>query len=178
MLGIVFTALVDMLEEKISPEFADEVLVEANLQNEGTYTAVGYYPFSDMEKILAVLVNKTGQSVDQLLYGFGEHLFGVLAGAHAEVMTDKMTVLEVLDSLDNDIHVQVRKLYPDADLPSFKVLARKENVIELEYYSQRDLYKLAEGLIDGAAKYLGNTVTHEVTPTSTPHTYIIRVTMD
>ena len=51
MLGIVFTTLVDMLEEKISPEFADEVLVEADLENEGAFTAVGYYPFSEMEKI-------------------------------------------------------------------------------------------------------------------------------
>ena len=67
MLGIVFTTLVDMLEEKISPEFADEVLVEADLENEGAFTAVGYYPFSEMEKILTVLVNKTGQSADELL---------------------------------------------------------------------------------------------------------------
>ena len=45
MLGIVFTSLVDMLEENISPEFADEVLVEANLENDGAFTAVGYYHF-------------------------------------------------------------------------------------------------------------------------------------
>lgn len=178
MLGIVFTTLVDMLEEKVSPEFADEVLVEANLDNDGAFTAVGYYPFSDMEKILSVLINKTGQSADELLYGFGEYLFGVLAGAHAEVMTGKMTVLDVLDSLDNDIHVQVRKLYPDADLPTFAVLSRTPNAIELEYCSQRDLFKLAEGLIDGAANHLGNKISHSVDPTDTPHTYIIRVEME
>ena len=178
MLGIVFTTLVDMLEEKISPEFADEVLVEADLENEGAFTAVGYYPFSEMEKILTVLVNKTGQSADELLYGFGEYLFGVLAKAHGEVMTGKVTILDVLESLDNDIHVQVRKLYPDADLPSFKVLSRTQNSIELEYHSLRDLFKLAEGLIDGAAKHLGNVVTHHVQNTNEPHTYIIRVDME
>jgi len=45
MLGIVFTSLVEMLEDNISPEFADEVLVEANLENDGAFTAVGYYHF-------------------------------------------------------------------------------------------------------------------------------------
>lgn len=50
MLGIVFTSLIDMLEDKVSPEFADEVIVEANLTNDGAYTAVGYYPFEEMQK--------------------------------------------------------------------------------------------------------------------------------
>ena len=31
MLGIVFTSLIDMLEEKVSPEFADDVIMEAEL---------------------------------------------------------------------------------------------------------------------------------------------------
>ena len=39
-LGIVFTSLIDMLEEKVSPEFADDVM-EAGLENDGAYT-VGY----------------------------------------------------------------------------------------------------------------------------------------
>ena len=40
MLGIVFTSLIDMLEEKVSPEFADDVIMEAGLENDGAYTAV------------------------------------------------------------------------------------------------------------------------------------------
>ena len=58
MLGIVFTSLIDMLEEKVSPEFADEVIVEAELTNDGAYTAVGYYPFEEMQKILTILTAK------------------------------------------------------------------------------------------------------------------------
>ncbi|MCP5013047.1 MAG: 2,4-dihydroxyhept-2-ene-1,7-dioic acid aldolase, partial [Aestuariibacter sp.] len=64
MLGIVFTTLVDMLEEKISPEFADEVLVEADFENEGVLTVVCYCPLADLEKVLPVLVNAACQSSD------------------------------------------------------------------------------------------------------------------
>ena len=177
MLGIVFTSLVDMLEENISPEFADEVLVEANLENDGAFTAVGYYPFSELQKIMVVLVNKTGRPLNDLLYDYGKYLFTVLSAGHAEMMANRQSVLEILDCLDDDIHVQVRKLYPDADLPSFKVLERTSGTIKMEYHSMHDLYALAEGLIDGAAAYFSQRVEHQVTPTDVPHTYYIDVAL-
>lgn len=175
MLGVVFTSLVDMLEETVSPEFADEVLVDANLENDGAYTAVGYYPFSELEKILVVLIEKTGKSLDELLNAFGKYLFNVLADGHASMMADRNSVLSLLETLDNDIHVQVRKLYPDADLPSFSVEQRSENSILLKYHSLHDLYALAEGLIDGAAEYFGEQIEHTVTKADTPHTFYIAV---
>ncbi|MDY6925703.1 MAG: heme NO-binding domain-containing protein [Pseudomonadota bacterium] len=177
MLGIVFTSLVEMLEENISPEFADEVLVAANLENDGAFTAVGYYPFSELQKIMVVLVNKTGRPLNELLYDYGKYLFTVLSAGHAGMMANRQSVLEVLDCLDDDIHVQVRKLYPDADLPSFKVLERAPDMIKMEYHSMHDLYALAEGLIDGAAAYFSQRVEHQVTPTDVPHTYYIDVTL-
>ena len=70
---------------------------------------------------MVVLVNKTGRPLNDLLYDYGEYLFTVLSAGHAEMMANRQSVLEILDCLDDDIHVQARKLYPDADLPSFKV---------------------------------------------------------
>ena len=112
MLGIVFTSLIDMLEDKVSPEFADEVIVEANLTNDGAYTAVGYYPFEEMQKIVGILVQKTGKSANDLLRDFGYYLFGKLSTVHGDVLAGADDVLHMLEYLDGDIHVQVRKLYP------------------------------------------------------------------
>lgn len=111
-----------MFEEKILFEFVDEVLVEVDLENEGVFIVVGYYLFFEMEKILVVLVNKMGQLVDEFLYGFGEYLFGVLVKVYGEVMIGKIIILDVLESLDNDIYVQVRKFYLDVDFFLFKVM--------------------------------------------------------
>lgn len=171
MLGIVFTSLIDMLEEKVSPEFADEVIVEAELQNDGAYTAVGYYPFEEMQKIVGILVKKTGKSANELLHDFGFYLFGKLSTTHGSVLANTDSLLQMLEHLDGDIHVQVRKLYPDADLPRFKVMSRTDNAMVLQYYSERDLYALAEGLMDAAAEYYGVTVERELRTLSAPHTY-------
>ncbi len=178
MLGIVFTSLIDMLEEKISPEFADDVLEEANLENEGAFTSVGYYPFTEMQKLVTVLVDKTGTPAERLLYDFGYYLFGKLAKAHGQVLAGRQNILEVLRCLDDDIHVQVRKLYPDADLPHFTVLSSSESTMVLQYYSTRELYSLAEGLMDAAADHYGNNIKRETLKLDQPHTYQFNITLE
>lgn len=178
MLGVVFTTLIEMLEEKVSPEFADEVITDADLANDGAYTSVGYYPFSEMQKIVGVLVEKTGKPVEALLYDFGYYLFGRLSQAHGQVMSGRKDLLDALAVLDNDIHVQVRKLYPDADLPTFSVVSRTEKTMVLEYYSVRELAPLAEGLMDGAAEFFGQTISRVTTKTDKPHTYEFLITVE
>ena len=178
MLGIVFTTLVEMLEEKVSPEFADEVLVEANLDNDGAFTAVGYYPFSEMLKLVGVLVEKTGRPVEELLHDFGYYLFGRLAQAHGQVMAGRSGLLDALSVLDNDIHVQVRKLYPDADLPTFKVISQTDNSMRLRYYSTRELAPLAEGLMDAAADHFNEKISRQTIKLDEPHTYEFSITVE
>lgn len=177
MLGIVFTSLVEMLEEQISPEFADEVLVAAALEHHGAYTAVGYYPFSELQKLLQVLNSKTGLSQNQLLYRFGNYLFEKLAISHSKIMQRKKNVLDTLEVLDDDIHVQVSHLYPDADLPEFTVLARTADTMQLRYRSKRKLFALAEGLIDGAAHYYGNNLERKTIVTDDPSIYEFHLTV-
>ncbi|MEW9797353.1 heme NO-binding domain-containing protein [Alteromonas sp. CYL-A6] len=171
MLGVIFTSLIEMLEEKVSPEFADEVITQARLDNDGAYTAVGYYPFDDMQKLLSVLVEKTQKSSDALLHDFGVYLFGRLADSHASVLTQKNSLLDVLEHLDGDIHVQVKKLYPDADLPRFTVLSRTDNAMRLRYYSERELTTLAEGLLQGAAQHFDCEIACQTLRTAEPHTF-------
>ncbi|MCB4438423.1 heme NO-binding domain-containing protein [Alteromonas sp. McT4-15] len=177
MLGIVFTSLIDMLEEKVSPEFADDVIVEAELENDGAYTAVGYYPFEEMQRLLSVLVEKTGKSANELLYDFGYYLFGKLGAVHGEVLANANGMLDMLEHLDGDIHVQVKKLYPDADLPRFTVLSRTDNAMRLQYYSERELFSLAEGLMDAAADFYGCKLARETYQIDKPHTYEFSISL-
>lgn len=175
MLGVVFTTLIDMLEENVSPDFADEVLVEADFPHQGAYTAVGYYPFEEMVTLLTILSNKTGKTVNELLYDYGIYLFNTLINAHPQVATDKYSVVDILKSLEDDIHVQVRKLYADADLPTFEVIDSSDSHIDLLYTSKRELYALAEGLIDGAAARFNNKIERSTEKSEKPGTYALSV---
>ena len=91
-----------------------------------------------MQRLLGVLVEKTGKSTNELLYDFGYYLFGKLGAVHGMCWPAE-GMLDMLEHLDGDIHVQVKQLYPDADLPRFTVIS--EPIIPcIQYYSKRELY--------------------------------------
>jgi len=49
--------------------------------------------------------------------------------------------------------VEVRKLYPDAELPRFQASRRADGGLNLLYLSSRHFADLAEGLIEGCAEH-------------------------
>ena len=58
-----------------------------------------------------------------------------------------------LNSIDQYIHPEVLKLYPDAELPRFQSEIKSDNEMVLNYMSSRKMSDLAIGLIKGAANY-------------------------
>ena len=160
MLGMIFTVLVEMVEETFSPELADEILAEANLEHGGAYTAVGYYPFEEAVTLVTLLSEKSGIPPEELLRAFGTYLFGAFTSSHARLLANKHSLVDLLKTLDSDIHREVYKLYPEAMLPKFRVLSSNDSELELEYASERRLEPLAIGLMEGAARFFGHDTIH------------------
>lgn len=155
MLGMVFTEFLEMVETRFSPDLADAILEEANPPNGGAYTAVGYYDHAEMVALLLALAQQTGQPVPSLLQAFGHHLFGRFLTAYPALFETPRDAFALLVSVDSYIHVEVRKLYPAAQLPRFNVLERSDSRLVLQYQSPRGLADLAEGLIHGAIEHYG-----------------------
>ncbi len=61
-------------------------------------------------------------------------------------------------NVESYVHVEVRKLYPDAELPYFECEAPDEKHMVMTYRSTRPLADLAEGLIAGCAAHFGETI--------------------
>lgn len=147
MKGIVFTEFLEMVESTYGLETVDAIIENCDLPSGGVYTSVGTYSFNEMVSLLSELSNKTGISQENLLYSFGHYLFTGLSEAHPEVVASYRTPIGLLTCIEDHIHVHVKKLYPDAELPQFKVLSKTEKSLELIYSSSRGLYALAHGLI-------------------------------
>ncbi len=147
MKGIVFTEFLDMVEASYGLEVVDSIIENCELPSGGAYTSVGTYNFNEMISLLSQLSNVTGASQQDLLYSFGHYLFGGLVQAHPDVVTNYKSPIGLLNCIEDHIHVHVRKLYPDAELPEFKIISKTENTMEMIYSSSRGLYALAHGLI-------------------------------
>ena len=155
MLGLVFTEFVEMVEATHSHAVADAVLEAAGLPHGGAYTAVGYYPPEEFNRLLAALSRHTGEPPDHLAQTFGRHLASRFAQLHPGHFAPHHHPFDLLASVDSHIHVEVRKLYPDAQLPRFEVLSRGEGRMVLRYRSPRAMHHLAWGLIEGMAGHYG-----------------------
>lgn len=163
MRGIVFTSFLEKLESNYGYEFVDDILNHAELPSGGAYTAVGKYNFSEFVSILSLISSKTNISIDTLLYDFGKHFFFILMSAHKHRIEMADKVLPFLASIQNHIHIEVKKLYPDAELPEFSSNYLSDKQLELEYSSKKRLFQFAKGLIESSLEYYETQGTVEIT---------------
>ncbi len=174
MLGMVFTELIEMVENKFSPEIADQMVEAAEAQGGGVYTAVGTYPPEQVGVMVGRLSELTGVPAADLVRAFGRHLLRRFAESHPGHFKRHPEVFDFLSRIDSDIHVEVKKLYEHATLPRFAVLARDEQTLKLRYNSPRRLEVLAAGLIEELGEHLGQPVAVESLPDAEGCTFVIR----
>ncbi len=158
MKGIIFTEFLEMVEDRFSPELADRIIEAADLPSRGAYTAVGTYDHTEIARLVTQLSVVTGASVPDLLHTFGKHLFGRFVALYPQFFEGVDSVFPFLENVDGYIHVEVLKLYPDAELPTFECDASEPGRLTLIYKSTRPLADLAEGLIQGCIEHFRETI--------------------
>ncbi len=157
MKGLVFTTFYAHCEESWGAEMLDDIIEDADLPNKGAYTSVGTYPFQEMVALITALVRRTGVPLAQILEGFGHFCFGKWV-AYVPAHFENKDLFDIMAGV-NDFHeYEVRKLYPDAELPSFEVESRDDRTLVLRYVSCKPLADLAAGVIKGAAAFLGEKI--------------------
>ena len=105
-----------------------------------------------MLQLISNLSNNTDISIDDLLLVYSEHLFKVLVRSHPNLIEHYKDPMDFLASIENHIHVEVQKIYPEAQLPTFEMVEREDNNMVMVYKSDRALYMLGKGLMDETFK--------------------------
>ena len=98
-----------------------------------------------------------------LIFAFGQYLLGRFADIHPEFF-ENHDIKSFLKTVHDVIHVEVKKLHPDAVLPNFDYEDPGPDQLTMLYRSPRGLCALAEGLVSGAAQHFGASVssTHDI----------------
>jgi predicted hydrocarbon binding protein len=151
MKGIVFTLLNEMVEENYGLEAWDQLLQNASC--DGIYISTETYPDAELMALVGAASEMTNIPANALVKAFGEYMFPSFQEKYPILFKEGMTFKPFLLTVDRVIHVEVRKLYPDAGLPEFKYQDESDNELVMLYRSPRKLCALAEGLIAGAAKH-------------------------
>lgn len=157
MKGMVFTEFLDMVEDVWSLDMVDTILDSAHPPSGGAYTSVGTYPHEELLALVSALSSATKQPTGDLVRGFGRHLFGRFSVQYGQFFHGIRDSFHFLAGIEEIIHAEVRKLYPDAELPGFEVESDGDTMT-LTYFSSHPFADLAHGLIEGCVAHFGDRV--------------------
>ena len=146
---MVFTEFMDMVEDVFSVDILEDIIEKSELPNGGAYTAVGTYDHQEIVRMTDHLSQAVDIPVPALLEVFGKHLFGRFSQRYPSFFEGVTDPFEFLKNIDNYIHVEVKKLYPDAELPRFYHEQKSTNKLTMYYLSSRHFEDLAVGLVTG-----------------------------
>jgi len=155
MKGIILSEFVEFLELTLGDDRAQKVIDASQLESMGSYSRVGLYDYQELIQLLTQTVSETNTEADVLLEGFSDHLFKMFKRDYSVFFDGISSAAEMLTQIDNHIHVEVQKLYPDAELPKFEC-SRAGNKLTLNYQSPRPLAAVAHALVGACLKFFGD----------------------
>ncbi len=159
MKGIVFNIFSDLVTDKFGLETWDALIERTRPASQAVYTSSDVYPDGELMAYVGELSKITGLPAPDLVRAFGTHMMHTFRRIHPEFMHGH-TARSFLLSLQEVIHVEVKKLHPDTLLPTFEYESTGDDrQLTMYYASPRRLCHLAEGLITGAGEVFNETIT-------------------
>lgn len=153
MKGVVFNILEDMVTEQGGLLMWQKVLDKAGV--EGGYTAVSTYSDDELFSVVGAVVEELNVPAEEVISAFGVYMFGQLARRYPVFTESCSDFFSFLESIDSVIHLEVKKLMTETNLPSIRCTRESDTQLLMDYRSPRKLCILAEGLIYGAAEHYG-----------------------
>ncbi len=155
MKGEIFNLLEDFIIQNMGVETYEDIHKECapSLQTKEPFVGPGTYPDSDFMEIFGAVLRKGQLVASSASRAFGRFCFPRLLArlpGYAEQCGDPKTFLR---SIHDVVHVEVRKVYRDAEPPQFTYRDKGPDCLVMIYKSKRKLYDFFEGLIEGVSDY-------------------------
>ncbi len=161
MKGVVFNLLEAFVVENWGEEAYESILDLCPLQTKEPFVGPGTYPDADLFTIATAAAERVGVPLPDALRAFGKFAFPHLVAKFPDYAKDASTAREFLLGVHSVIHVEVRKLMPEAVTPSFEYRDDDGSALTVRYQSSRKLCHFMEGLLDGLGAHYGTTLEHE-----------------
>lgn len=168
MKGIVFVELLKMAEDLVGEAAVDAVLDATPLSTGGAFTAVGDYPCSDLVALVSAFSQATTVPGAELQRQFGHWMMNAFKTYYPGFFDSRPDVLAMLEAIEGEVHVEVRKIYPNAELPTFATERLAPDALRMDYSSTRPLVPFCQGLIEGCVDHFGTPASITTADRSTP----------
>ena len=154
MKGVIFNVLEDFIVENWGVETFETIFAKCPLHHRDGHIAPETYPDSDLTALVKTTCEELGIEPNQAIEVFGEYLFPQLARRYPIFLEGHEDPIEFLKTVDDVIHVEVRKLMQETALPKLAFHHDPENNdLIIDYRSKRQLCVLLKGLLAGVQNH-------------------------
>jgi len=134
---------------KTPPEAVEQV---AQAEHEATDPAYEGYDQTELVGMVQAMLGKSGPGIDEIQRAFGEHMLRYCAHCYPNYFESE-GLFAFLSDVQSRIHADVRRAYPDVDLPSFECREENEARLVMTVYAPPGATAFAEGLVSGCARF-------------------------
>jgi hypothetical protein len=160
MKGVMFNLLEAFVSEAFGDDAYEQILAACPLHARGPHVGPATYPDADLMAIAGAACAQLGVSLDAALHAFGTFAAPRLAARVPVFLEGHLHPRSFLSTIDDIIHVEVRKLDPDAQPPRIVCTdGETPDELYLSYASRRQLCPLLLGLIEGTGAIFGVPIT-------------------
>jgi hypothetical protein len=152
MRGLLFTEFLEFVEQRFGPARVEAALDAVEAEHGGAYTAIDNYPARELYELLANVAQAEQADPDALLVEYGRYLFDVFLEGHPDYFGALTSTAQLMERVEDHIHIEVKKLHPDAKPPRFRVESGEGGWV-VRYYSHRPLHAVAHGLMEASGKH-------------------------
>lgn len=153
MKGIIFNIFENFIVSRYDEDTLDEIMEACDLITEDPFVAPGTYPDQDFMQMVHKGSELLSKEVDDFLFQLGHYALFELVGRYPGFVTPYQHPKEFLKTIEDVVHVEVRKLYSDTYLPTFRYQDVAPDKLIITYFSKRRLYPLMSGLIEGVGDH-------------------------
>ena len=110
------------------------------------------YDQTELMGMVQAMMCKSGPGIDDIQRAFGEHMLRYCAHCYPDYF-ESDGLFAFLTDVQSRIHADIRRTYPDVDLPSFECREESEARLVMTVYAPPGATAFAEGLIGGCARF-------------------------
>jgi len=155
--GIIFNLVEGFVVAQGGERAWDSLLDTADL--DGGYSSLGDYADEELFALITAYSETHDLTLADTTRAVGRHALLGLAERYPHFFAPHIRTRDMLLTLNDVIHPEVRKLHPSSRPPDFVYTSTDPDDFVMGYSSGRHLCFLAEGMITGAAEHYGEGVT-------------------
>ncbi|WP_186767523.1 heme NO-binding domain-containing protein [Blastopirellula retiformator] len=147
-----FCEFLDWVEDRYGLTMVDRIILRSELATGGAYTSIGDYDHDELRQLVAQLSSATQTTESELLHCLGARLFARSFEFFPRYFGSDHSAFDVLSNVDERIRVEIRTLYPDADVLKFEWGHEASQQWSFAYRSSLACADLVEGMLTASVE--------------------------